>query len=427
MICTKTVCFSIDLPIKKKYNLFSESERDQVITMDNRLRNNKIRSIFALALRTAALLACTGPIMQTFLASLGFSSRFIYINTTLVQTANIFTSSLCSRWADRGSVIKRSAICEIPHALLYLCYIPLCLWKSASFTSFAILTGICLLQSACIALYTVCEYKLPYFIYGPRDYGTVLAISGIVSSLISLGAGILITKLAGFMDYSTLMLGACTVSFAMMGISAVLHALQKPISQLHAPAEKAAAAGGNVLSIFRKPIFFRMIPANLLRGFGYGTTTVMAAIALDLGHSQSAATALVSVQSGAMLLGCGLFALSVKFISTRTVMLAGSITFALLPLMLIRSESLFLILFAVVFFGRTLVDYATPSLLRLAVPVEIAGPYNAWRMILHFTGTIMATSIAAVIPVWALLWLTMTAQLVSGISYFSDKYMQAAN
>ena len=393
--------------------------------MDNRLRNNKLRSIFALALRTAALLACTGPIMQTFLASLGFSSQFIYINTTLVQAANILTSSLCAQWADRGSVIKRSALCEVPHALLYLCYIPLCLHKSTSFSTFVILTGICLLQSACIALYTVCEYKLPYFIYGPRDYGTVLAVSGIVSSLISLGAGIVITRLASVMDYSTLMMGACIVSFGMMGTSALLHALQKPIQQLHTPPEKATGAG-TVLSIFREPVFFRMIPANLLRGFAYGTTTVMAAVALDLGYSQSVSTALVSVQSGAMLLGCGLFALSIRFISPRWVMLLGSAAFALLPLMLLQSEFLFLALFAVVFFGRTLVDYATPSLLRLAVPVELAGPYNAWRMILHFTGTILATSIAAVIPVWLLLGLTMAAQLLSGVSYFTDRHMRSA-
>ena len=394
--------------------------------MDNRLRNNKLRAIFALALRTAALLACTGPIMQTFLASLGFSSRFIYINTTLVQTANILTSSLCAQWADRGSVIKRSALCEVPHALLYLCYIPLCLWKSPSFTSFALLTGICLLQSACIALYTVCEYKLPYYIYGPKDYGTVLAVSGIVSSLISLGAGIVITRLSQIMDYSELMLWACVISFVMMGISALLHVLQKPINQMHTPMEKSEKTGSS-LSVFREPVFYKMIPANLLRGFGYGTTTIMAAVALDLGYDQSVSTALVSFQSGAMLLGCGLFALSIKYISARTVMLAGSVLFTLFPLMLVRNEGLFLILFALTYFGRTLVDYATPSLLRLAVPVEIAGPYNAWRMILHFTGTILATSIAAVIPVWALLALTMIAQLISGISYFTDKEMKRAN
>lgn len=394
--------------------------------MDNRLQNNKRRAIFALALRTAALLACTGPIMQTFLSSLGFSSRFIYINTTLVQTANILTSSLCAQWADRGSVIRRSAICEIPHALLYLCYIPLCLWKSPSFTSFALLTGICLLQSACIALYTICEYKLPYFIYGPKDYGTVLAISGIVSSLISLGAGIIITRLSQVMDYSQLMLWACVISFLMMGISSLLHLLQKPINQMHTPMEKSEKTGSS-LSVFREPVFYKMIPANLLRGFGYGTTTIMAAVALDLGYGQSVSTALVSFQSGAMLLGCGLFALSIRYISARTVMLLGSALFALFPLMLVRSEGLFLLLFSLTFFGRTLVDYATPSLLRLAVPVEIAGPYNAWRMIIHFTGTILSTSIAAVIPIWTLLVLTMAAQLISGVSYFTDKDMRRAN
>lgn len=394
--------------------------------MDNRLRNNKLRAIFALALRTAALLACTGPIMQTFLASLGFSSRFIYINTTLVQTANILTSSLCAQWADRGSVIKRSAICEIPHALLYLCYIPLCLWKSPSFTSFALLTGICLLQSGCIALYTICEYKLPYFIYGPKDYGTVLAISGIVSSLISLGAGIVITRLSQVMEYSQLMLWACVISFVMMGASSVLHLLQKPINQMQTPMEQREKTGSS-LSVFREPVFYKMIPANLLRGFGYGTTTIMAAVALDLGYDQSVSTALVSFQSAAMLLGCGLFALSIRYISARTVMLAGSILFVLFPLMLVRNEGLFLLLFSLTYFGRTLVDYATPSLLRLAVPVEIAGPYNAWRMIIHFTGTILATSIAAVIPIWALLALTMAAQLISGVSYFTDKDMRRAN
>ena len=92
--------------------------------------------------------------------------------------------------------------------------------------------------------------------------------------------------------------------------------------------------------------------------------------------------------------------------------------------MLLPSSGLFLVLFAITFFGRTLVDYSTPSLLRLAVPVEIAGPYNAWRMIIHFTGTILSTSIAAVIPVWMLLVLTTATQMISGISYFVDKEMR---
>lgn len=390
--------------------------------MDYQLQNNKRRAIIALALRTAALLACTGPIMQTFLASLGFSSQFIYIHTTLVQAANILTSSLCAQWADRGNVIRRSAICEIPHALLYLAYIPLCLWKSPSFASFAMLTGIALIQSVCIALYTVCDYKLPYYIYGPKDYGTVLAISGVVSAVISLGAGLIITRLAHMMDYSALMLGACVVSCIMMGISALLHALQQPLVPLRSsvPAQKE-----NTFGVFRYPIFYWMIPANLLRGFAFGTTTVMAGVALDLGYDAGVSTAIVSFQSAAMLLGCGLFALSSRWISPRKMILLGSLSFLLIPAMLIPGKWLFLALFTFTYFGRTLADYAIPSLLRLAVPAEIAGPYNAWRMTLHIAGTLIATSVAAMVPVWMLLVLTMFAQLLASLLYFTNSDMKA--
>lgn len=389
--------------------------------MDYQLQNNKRRAIIALALRTAALLACTGPIMQTFLASLGFSSQFIYIHTTLVQAANILTSSLCAQWADRGNVIRRSAICEIPHALLYLAYIPLCLWKSPSFASFAMLTGIALIQSVCIALYTVCDYKLPYYIYGPRDYGTVLAISGVVSAVISLGAGLIITRLAHMMDYSALMLGACVVSCIMMGVSALLHALQQPLVPLRSsvPAQKESTFG-----VFRYPIFYRLIPANLLRGFAFGTTTVMAGVALDLGYDAGVSTAIVSFQSAAMLLGCGLFALSSHWISPRKVILLGSLSFLLIPGMLIPGKWLFLGLFTFTYFGRTLADYAIPSLLRLAVPAEIAGPYNAWRMTLHIAGTLIATSVAAMVSVWMLLVLTMFAQLLASLLYFTNSDMK---
>ena len=124
--------------------------------------HNKSFFIIAMGLRTVALLCVTGPIMQTFLASIGFSSQWIYIHTSIVQAVNILTISLCSTWADQGSVIKRTAFVELPYALLYLLYIPLCLWKSASLMSFLLLTGICLLQSVCIALWTICEYKLSY-------------------------------------------------------------------------------------------------------------------------------------------------------------------------------------------------------------------------------------------------------------------------
>ena len=143
---------------------------------------NKLRAVAAYSLRTAALLCTTGPLMQTLLATLGFSSRWIYIHATLVQGVNTVTILLCARWADSGNAIRKSALVQVPHGLLYLLYIPLCLWKSPSLASFAALTAITVLQVVSVSLYTVCEYKIPYFIFPARDYGQVLAMQGIFSS-----------------------------------------------------------------------------------------------------------------------------------------------------------------------------------------------------------------------------------------------------
>ena len=381
---------------------------------------NKSYFIIAMGLRTVALLCVTGPIMQTFLASIGFSSQWIYIHTSIVQAVNILTISLCSTWADQGSVIRRTAFVELPYALLYIFYIPLCLWKSASLMSFLLLTGICLLQSVCIALWTVCEYKLPYYIFSPREYGSVLSIGGIVGGLISLGTGVMITRLSGILSYSTLMLSACVVSLVLMLICTAFHLGLKPISD--APAS-SGPAGKKIsqLEVFRYPLFRKMIPANLMRGFGYGTTTIFAAIALDLGFDQSVSTALVSAQSIAALAGCSLVGVCLSFMPPRFVTLAGSLTFALIPLMLIPNRFVFLAVFALVYLGRTLVDYSVPAILRAAIPVQIAGPFNAWRMLLHNGGTLIATTIAAFIPVTWLLVLTVVFQLISGLHYYLEK------
>lgn len=387
--------------------------------------HNKPYFIIAMALRTVALLCVTGPIMQTFLASIGFSSQWIYIHTSIVQAVNILTISLCSTWADRGSVIKRTASVELPYALLYLLYIPLCIWKSPSLLSFCMLTGICLLQSVCIALWTICEYKLPYYIFTPKEYGAMLSVGGIVGGLISLGTGVVITRLSALLSYSTLMLSACIASLVMMLACTALHLGLKPIADAPKASPGTREKKVNQLDVFRYPLFRRMIPANLMRGFGYGTTTIFAAVALDLGFDTGVSTALVSAQSIATLAGCSLVGVSLSFMAPRFVTLAGSLTFALIPLMLIPNQFVFLAVFALVYFGRTLVDYSVPAILRASVPVQIAGPYNAWRMLLHNAGTLIATTIAAFIPVTWLLMLTMVFQLFSGFHYFLAKDLRS--
>ena len=79
---------------------------------------------------------------------------------------------------------------------------------------------------------------------------------------------------------------------------------------------------------------------------------------------------------------------------------------------------------AVLMFGRTLIDYAVPSALLYAVPVGIAGTYNAWRMILHNAGTLLATTLAGFLPLPLMVGITVVCQLLSGWNFLTAKIMR---
>jgi hypothetical protein len=74
-------------------------------------------------------------------------------------------------------------------------------------------------------------------------------------------------------------------------------------------------------------------------------------------------------------------------------------------------------------FGRTFIDYGVPTMLIRIVPVEFAGSYNAWRMVLHQGGSFIATTVAAWLPIPVLLILALLSQGFSGIYFlfFSKK------
>lgn len=394
----------------------------------NSSRKNALLTITAGAARTIALLCSTGPIMQIFLSSLGFSSQLIYIHTTIVQAVNVLTIFLCSQWADGGNLIKRTVIVELPHSILYLCYIPLCLWKSASPAAFILLTLICMLQSISVALFTICSYKLPYYVYSPAEYGTVLAVSGLVSSALTLFSGIAVTWLRSFLTYSQLMLYACIVSAALTLLSALLHWRYKPITNpfFQQPAKKEQPKLP-ISTLLHYPLFFELIPANFFRGMGYGTMSVMATIALDLGLGESVSLSLVSIQAVATIAGCLGFTVFSHRISLRFLILVCTLTYIPFPFILTANKGVFYFAVAAAILGRTFIEYAVPSLMRYVVPVDIAGPFNGWRMLLHNAGTMTATAIAAFIPVDWLLVLTMVLQLIAGISYYLNSGLHQAD
>ena len=393
----------------------------------SRIQRNKVLAITVSVLRTLCILCATGTLFQTFLSSVGFSEKQIYLNATLVQAINVGTILLFSHFADGRRPHLRSALVQIPNGLLFFAYLPFCLGKGAD--SFVLLTAVSLLQSVCTALNTVCEYKLPYLLYRPTDYATVQAIVGVLSAAATLGVGELLHFLEARIPYERLMLYIFPIAalfLVLAGIASLFYSVS--VKEKEEKTENSTkTVRVSALSILRRPVFYLLLPANLMRGFASGVVTVLATVAISLGFGAELTTRMVSISAVANLVGCLLFGLVSRYLSPRLSILAGSLCFLLLPLCLEGSPLLFLLAYAVVYFGRSVVDVAVPSLLVCAVDADIAGPYNAWRMILHNGGTLLATAIASFLSPKLLLLLALVCSLVSGISFFALRLLRTSS
>ena len=382
------------------------------------VRKNKIKAIIAYTARTVALMCASGTLMQTFLATLGFESELIYLHSTLLQAANVLTILLASNWASNGSPIRRSAFTTIPIGLLFLFYIPIAIANHATPASYILLCSVGVVQQIAYGLFTVCEYKTPYYIYKADEYGMMLSICGIISSVFSLLLGWVISFLTERYPFADIMKFAFLISAIFMVITFFAIYFEKSLrTEDETEKNEQAKKSRPRVHLLRKPIFTRLIHANLMRGFAAGVISVLAAVALDLGYDETLTASMVYAQSIASLAACAFFAVISKRIPGRFVVVGGSLLIVLTPMLLIKSSTLFLIMYIVIMVGRTLVDYAVPSMLLQVVPVEIAGPYHAWRMALQNAGMLIATSLATITPVPYLLAAAAVFQLISGFSF----------
>ena len=382
-------------------------------------RNNNIRSWISNALNTTALLCYSGPIFQTFLSSIGFSSDYVFIHSTLIQAVSLIVTCVGARWGDHGNPIKRNAVAAIPVGLLYLCYIPMCIMKEATLSTYLFLLAISILQTIAVGLQTVCGYKLPYIVWKREDYGLISAVSGAIAYLVSAGSGIIISNLSKNYSYDKIMLYGCLISTLLTIISAILLSFQKPLVDESQWLPQKEVKDVPLSSILSEPIFLKLILANILRGFGSGFTGVIAVLILELGFDNSISGTLVSVQSVSSLLGCVLFAVAYKRMSCWNIVFIGSGIFAITPLLLIvKNEWVFLFCIGTILLGRIFCDYAIPNSLRSVVPIGIAAPYNAWRLVLTTAGSIISTAVAPVLPVKWLLIISAIAYIYSGSNYY---------
>jgi hypothetical protein len=255
------------------------------------------------------------------------------------------------------------------------------------------------------------------FLRFSADLSNFSSALSIISSVFSLLLGYFITFLTSKFAFTVIMKFAFIISAVLMLIAFIAIYCEKSLRKETSEETVCENKEKKKVRLLKTPVFTRLIHANLMRGFATGVISVLAAVALDLGHTETLTASMVFAQSLASLASCAFFAIVSKKISERAIVIAGSLFVLLIPLLLIKDSMTFLIIYTVIIAGRTLIDYSVPSMLLKVVPVEIAGPYHAWRMALQNAVMLIATSLATVTPIPSLRAAAAVFQLISGISF----------
>ena len=386
--------------------------------MNSVFKKNKFYTIISYIFYVTATLSSSGTLFQTFLVELGFTSNEIFIHSSILQITTVITILSASKWADTPSIVKRTAFSLILPGIIFFIYLPFCFIREATITAFVLICAVSVSQSFFIALYTVCDYKLPYYLFEPQEYGGVLAICGVWASIVSFGVGILMSALTSTFDYIGVMIVVFILSAILLIASGVFRGLSKPITDLsflNAQTKKNVS----IREIFTHPAFYQLLPAHFLRGYSMGVIAVLAVIAADtLKYSASVTSAMVAVSAFTTAVGCLIYGLLTKKAGNRPFIFIGSLTFLLIPILLVPSSPiLFLVIYGIVVLGRTFIDYSVPTAMIYIVPVEIAGPYNAWRMAINSLAIVVASLLATVLSPKIFLLSALASQLISGVIY----------
>lgn len=393
----------------------------------NNEKRNVILYVLAESLRICAIVLSSEAILQTFLYSIGFTDSEIYVQSMVYQALSTLIVLVGSTFGDKGNVFHRSMLAMVMTGIFTLIYLPLCFSADIGALEILLMLGATAGMSIMISLHTVCLYKIPYYIFSPLRYGPVSAFCGILGSGITFVLGSVMTALAAFIEYRRIMIAALILSAALSVASGVMKLYMKRVeTAIDGADEENGTASVGLKELFTHRTFYTLLPGHFLRGVTMGTLSVLAVIASDyLGYPDEVTTAMVSVSGIAIVLGCLLYGATVRVLPSRVTIIIGSLSFLLMPLLLIpNAPILFLAVYGVLLFGRTLVDYAVPTELLYIVPSRMAGPYNAWRLSIQAAGVLLSTTVALFVSGPTYIAIAIAAQLLAGANFFFAKVMK---
>ncbi|MBQ7097286.1 MAG: MFS transporter [Clostridia bacterium] len=371
-----------------------------------------LRTIFGTVVSTVI----AGSVLQTFMLEKNISEDSVGLYFSIMQAVQILTMLLLSKQADKmKNIIGPSGVVYLLFAPFILVLTGLCFFDFGGVLLLIMVFG--LVANFSLGLSNILTYKLPYHIMDMKYYGSWTGVAGVLSGVMTLLFSVLLTFLQKKFEYITTMRYIYIATLVATCLAAAVTFSFKKVEN------NIKISGDNEkISLLKYKRFLWLIAPNLMRGFCSGMIAMTVTIGYfsDLLDNFSASVLLIVAQI-AVIVGCLLFTCFAG--REKIMLLIGSAgVLVLLPCMVMKDTTMFLLMYGIVFVLITIIDNAVPVAVVRLIDYEVAGQYNGGRMLLHTVGTFFASllcgTLLKTIGPTATLAVAGISQFVSGVWYF---------
>ena len=392
-------------------------------------RNNGIFYAIREGCYAAAALFISGTFVQLYLAQQGVSTVDIGVFNTVLCVVSLAATMAFSDLAERRpNAVRQNGWLLLAISLFFVCYLPLLLHRqSVPLAVWLLVTVVASVQIVLASCKGVLDYKMLYQIIDIERYGAVASMTGVSIGLFGMVYSWLFAQtlsrfsartafLIGFLFSALLVLAAYVCNRKMTVIhDPFVHPKQAKVS--------VKAKVNMVASVLRQPEFRAFVVPNTLRGVTIGILNSLVLVALELGVSAKTAANLAIAGSIGYLLGSLSYNALSRVISPKRLGLIGAgLLCAVVFLPYSGKNALFLVIAMLGYMGRTVVDYAVPSMVFQLIDPAVSGVYNAWRTVLFSVAaaamSYLVGALLGKIPTVAILILCAAGYLICAVWYF---------
>lgn len=367
--------------------------------------NNYSKLYLRDSLLSIALMFYSGNYIIMFLVESGVTSAGIGIFNSIGSFISLGSMFLCGLIGDKLKDIRKAI--TLSFASLSVFYLVMIFFSIVHCGPNIVLIATIVVQAVTSFLYgfrNVLEYKLVYLITDIRRYARVTAVTGLVTGIVGVAAGFIISLIIDNLPYYPVM--TCFFILGLLLIVIICLINQSFVVQREHYAEDAPKAvkaskdkENGFLGVLKSRHFYVLAIPNLIRGISTGLLGLVLVIGIqDLAMNATDSSILNTVGMASSFAGSLVFSYLSDKVSSRLLCLVSSIIVMItIPFSIVGGKLWFYILYFLGISARYIVDGTIPVMVTQIVPYEQMGAYTSLRMMLMTGGSSLASLVGGLL------------------------------